>query len=62
MLEHDMITSDAFLVFLGAASLPLIYIFSLTRWLEPAHRQAYPETTEQNASPGAARELVHQTA
>jgi len=62
MLEHDMITPDAFWVFLGAASLPLIYIYILSRWLEPAYRQAYPETTQRKARPVAARELVHQVA
>ncbi len=57
-----MITPDAFLVFLGAASLPVIYIFILSRWLEPSYRQAYPETTEHKAQPFAERELVHQSA
>jgi len=61
-LEHDMITSDAFLVFLGAASLPVIYIYVLSRWLEPAYRQAHPETTEQDARPVTECELVHQPA
>jgi len=57
-----MITPDAFLVFLGAASLPVIYIYVLSRWLEPAYRQAHPETTEQDARPVTERELVHQVA
>ena len=61
-LEYDMITPDAFLVFLGAASLPVIYIFILSRWLEPSYRQAYPETTQRKARPVAACELVHQAA
>jgi hypothetical protein len=61
-LEYDMITPDAFLVFLGAASLPVIYIFILSRWLEPSYRQAYPETTKHRARPVAERELVHQSA
>ena len=60
-LEHDMITLDAFLVFLGATSLPVIYIFILSRWLEPGYRQAYPETKEQTARPIVQRKLVHQS-
>ena len=35
-----MITFDAFLVFLGAVSLPATYIFLLSRWLEPDYRNA----------------------
>ena len=58
-LEYDMITLDAFLVFLGAASLPAIYVFILSRWLE---RQAAPETTKQNARLVAKHELVHHPA
>jgi len=57
-----MITSDALLVFLGAAALPVIYVYILSRWLEPAYRQAYPETTQRKARPVAACELVHQAA
>ena len=42
--KNTMITLDAFLVFLGAASLPVIYIFLLSRWLEPEYRRAYDKT------------------
>jgi hypothetical protein len=61
-LEHDMITPDAFLVFLGATSLPVIYIFILSRWLEPAYRQAYPESAKPSPRRVAQRELIHQSA
>ena len=57
-----MITPDALLVFLGAASLPAIYLFILSRWIEPAYRRAYPETTEKKARRVAQRELVPPTA
>jgi hypothetical protein len=46
-----MITLDAFLVFLAAASLPATYLFIVSRWLEPACRQNHPETTAQKAKP-----------
>jgi hypothetical protein len=62
MLEYDMITLDAFLVLLAAASLPATYILILSRWIEPAYRQDYPETTAQEAKPIAKRDLVPQPA
>lgn len=34
-----MITFDAFLVFLGAASLPVIYLFIVSRWVEAEARR-----------------------
>ena len=37
---HSMITLDAFLVFLFAASLPATYIFICSRWIEPAYRES----------------------
>ena len=62
MLEHDMITFDAFLVFLGAALLPATYIFIVSRWIEPAYRQNHPETTAQKTKPIAQRDPVPQPA
>ena len=62
MLEYDMITLDAFLVLLAAASLPATYILILSRWIEPAYRQDYPETTAQKAKPIAKRDPVPQPA
>ena len=35
-----MITLDAFLVFLGAASLPVIYLFIVSRWVEAESRRS----------------------
>jgi hypothetical protein len=37
-----MITLDALLVFLGAASLPVIYLFICSRWLESESRSSRP--------------------
>src|SRR5262245_964485 len=37
---HPMITLDAFLVLLFAASLPATYIFICSRWIEPAYRES----------------------
>jgi hypothetical protein len=41
-----MITLDAFLMFLGAASLPVIYLFLVSRWVEAEYRKVHsaPET------------------
>ena len=39
-----MITLDAFLVFLAAASLPVIYVVILSRWVEPEDRKAHSDT------------------
>ena len=36
-----MITLDAFLMFLAAASLPVIYLFLVSRWVEAEYRQAH---------------------
>jgi hypothetical protein len=38
-----MISLDALLVFIAAASLPVIYVLLLRRWLEPESRQSQPE-------------------
>jgi hypothetical protein len=42
----NMITLDAFLVFLAAASLPVAYILLMSRWIEPEDRKA------QSSAPG----------
>jgi len=57
-----MITLDAFLVLLAAASLPATYILILSRWIEPAYRQDYPEPTAQKARPLVKRDPVSQPA
>jgi len=57
-----MITLDAFLVFLGAASLPVIYILILSRWLEPEYRKAYPDQSPQKSETPRNLKLVHQLA
>jgi hypothetical protein len=62
MLEYDMITLDAFLVLLAAASLPATYILILSHWIEPAYRQDYPEPTAQKARPPVKRDPVSQPA
>jgi len=36
-----MITLDAFLMFLAAASLPVIYLLLVSRWVEAEYRQAH---------------------
>lgn len=53
-LEKTMITLDAFLVFLGAAALPVIYILLVSRWIEPEYRRAYgKKTTTPKTKPAA---------
>jgi hypothetical protein len=52
--KKTMITLDAFLVFVGAASLPVIYILLLSRWLEPEYRRAYGQTAQTAQTPSAA--------
>ena len=44
-----MITLDAFLVFLAAASLPVIYLFITSYWVEPEYRKVYAAGTTTNA-------------
>ena len=34
-----MLTLDAFLMFLGAASLPVIYLLLVSRWVEAEYRK-----------------------
>jgi hypothetical protein len=48
-LEDDMITLDAFLVFLAAASLPVIYLLVVSRWIETEYRKIYPEAMRPQA-------------
>ena len=60
MLEYDMITLDAFLVFLAAALLPVTYILIVSRWIEPAYRQDHAETTAQKPKPITKRDSVPQ--
>jgi hypothetical protein len=48
-----MITFDAFLVFLGAALLPVIYLFIVSRWIEPEFRKTYPTTTRPKSWPAS---------
>jgi hypothetical protein len=62
LLKDDMITLDALLVFVGAASLPVLYLWILSRWIEPAYRRDYPKTTELEAKPVVKRKLMHQSA
>ena len=57
-----MITFDAFLVFLGAASLPVIYLFILSRWLERESRQTDPNAPVRESRPVMKRELKPQLA
>ena len=35
-----MITLDAFLVLLAAVAVPAIYIFLVSRWIEPEYRKS----------------------
>jgi hypothetical protein len=44
-----MITLDAFLVFLAAASLPVIYLFIASYWVEPEYRKVCAAGTTTNA-------------
>ncbi len=44
-----MITFDAFLVLLAAASLPVIYLFLVSRWIETDYRQTYPDAVTPSA-------------
>ena len=62
MLEYDMITLDACLVLLAAASLPATYILIVSRWIEPAYRQSYPETIAPKAKPITKRDPLPQPA
>jgi len=43
-----MITLDAFLVFLATASLPVIYIWLVSRWVEVEYRETYGEPAPAN--------------
>jgi hypothetical protein len=61
-LKNHMITLDAFLIFVGAASLPVLYIWILSRWIEPAYRQDYPKTMAPVAKPVVKGKLVQQAA
>jgi hypothetical protein len=36
-----MITLDAFLIFLAAASLPVIYVLLVSRWVEAEYRKVH---------------------
>jgi len=45
-----MITLDAFLVFLAAASLPVIYLFLVSRWVEPEYRNLHAANMTANAA------------
>jgi hypothetical protein len=60
--EIDMITLGAFLVLLGAASLPATYILILSRWLEPEYRKAYPVTRTTESVPAAKPQLIRPVA
>jgi len=44
-----MITLDAFLVFLAAASLPATYIFLMSRWIEPEYRKTHDSLKKEPA-------------
>ena len=56
-----MITLDAFLVFLGAASLPVIYLFICSRWIEPAQREAGgPQVKKEKTKAVVKHELTQQ--
>ena len=62
-LEHTMITFDAFLVLLGAAMLPVLYIAICSRWIEPEYRKAgWPTPDHDKPQPVANRELAQQAA
>jgi hypothetical protein len=50
-----MITLDAFLVFLGAASLPIIYFLIVRRWVEAEYRQTYPPIVASKAASDVTR-------
>jgi hypothetical protein len=60
-LEHDMITLDAFLVFLAAASLPVIYLLMVSRWIETEYRKTHFDAVTPQASP-TLRKLVEKLA
>ena len=57
---HIMITLDAFLVFLVAASLPATYILLISRWIEPDDRKTRSEPKVKRAN--SARGLIHEAA
>jgi hypothetical protein len=44
-----MITLDALLIFLAAASLPVIYLWMVSRWIETECRKIYPEAMRPQA-------------
>jgi hypothetical protein len=44
-----MITLDAFLVFLFAASLPVVYLLICRRWIESDPRQTPPSSAEEES-------------
>jgi hypothetical protein len=58
-----MITFDALLVLLGAASLPVLYIGICSRWIEPEYRRAgWPTPDQEKPDPVGKRVLAHQAA
>lgn len=58
-----MITLDAFLVLLFAASLPVTYIFICSRWIEPAYRESgWVRPKEEKAKTVVEHSLAQQAA
>jgi hypothetical protein len=50
ILENIMITLDAFLVVLAAVSLPVSYLFVVSRWLEAEDRKTSPDAVAPKAA------------
>ena len=48
-----MISLDVFLVFLGAAALPVLFLWLVSRWIEPEYRKTRTEevATKKPAAP-----------
>ena len=48
-----MISLDVFLVFLAAAALPVLYLWIVSRWIEPEYRKTRTDevATKQPAAP-----------
>jgi len=59
--EKIMITLDAFLVVLAAASLPVSYLFVVSRWIEAEDRKTRPDVVAPEV-PLAPRRFVEQPA
>jgi len=58
-----MITFDAFLYLLAGASLPVLYILTVSRWIESEDRKVHPATATATArTQGSQPSLVEKAA